>query len=59
MSVKEYNKLGGIEKIKELLQRKNQYLLNANSWAASIETLKVGEEMKVTLLMYIFTPKKK
>jgi hypothetical protein len=59
MSVKEYNKLGGIEKIKELLQSKNEYLLNANSWAASIETIKEGEEMKVTLLMYIFTPKKK
>ncbi len=59
ISALEFSKLAGMENIKEILLSKSDSLFSANSWAGAIEALNEGDKIKVNLILYVFTPKKK
>jgi uncharacterized protein YkwD len=59
ISALEFTKLAGMEKIKEILQSNSDYLFSANSWAGTVEAINEGDKIKVNLILYVFTPKKK
>jgi hypothetical protein len=59
ISALEFSKLAGMENIKEILLSKSDSLISANSWAGAVEALNEGDKIKVNLILYVFTPKKK
>jgi uncharacterized protein YkwD len=59
VSALEFTKLAGMEKIKEILQSNSNYLFSANSWAGTVEAFNEGDKIKVNLILYVFTRKKK